>query len=312
MTVFEVAVLAILIDSWLGEPRWLWSRVPHPVGLMRDALGRAAPLMQSRHPMAAGLVLAALVLVCGVAIGAVIALFPDLRILELAVVTVLVGFQASLCQAGYALRQLEQGEEAARGVAERLLRRDTGTLKEPALVRGFVEKLGETSCSWGVSAVVWYLIAGLPGLVVQKFVTIGVETLRTGETTNPPALAPLLALDRLLGWLPARLSAAFLVAGARSARAWQSAMAEGYLHPRPVAGWPMAALAGALGISLGGPRGYTGIGGVENERVPVVNPGDFRAAEPADLVRAILFHRRARALFAVAVLALAVIVRVVI
>ena len=70
-------------------------------------------------------------------------------------------------------------------------------------------------------------------------------------------------LDDALNWIPARLSVLLLVAGAlitgnNALKAWQMALRDGRNHKSPNAGWPEAAVAGALEIQLGGTNIYFG------------------------------------------------------
>ena len=73
-------------------------------------------------------------------------------------------------------------------------------------------------------------------------------------------------LDDVVNWIPARLTAlllagaAFFVKGADPEAAWRTALRDAKKHDSPNAGWPEAAMAGALGFSLGGPRSYDGEG----------------------------------------------------
>jgi adenosylcobinamide-phosphate synthase len=95
-------------------------------------------------------------------------------------------------------------------------------------------------------------------------------------------------LDDALNWIPARLSAVLICAAGGGAAAWAVVRRDARIHRSPNAGWPEAAVAGALGLSLSGPRSY---GGVATEE-PYVNP-EGRAPHAGDIEDAVALLWRA-------------------
>jgi adenosylcobinamide-phosphate synthase len=83
----------------------------------------------------------------------------------------------------------------------------------------------------------------------------------------------------VLNWAPARLTAALIALGRGGAQAWTAARAEGPLHRSVNAGWPEAAMARTLDLSLSGPRSYGG----ETTGDPMLNPTGRRDATPGDI-----------------------------
>jgi adenosylcobinamide-phosphate synthase len=138
----------------------------------------------------------------------------------------------------------------------------------------------------------WYLIGGLPGM-------IGYKAINTADSM----IGHLTERHRAFGWAAARLddlvnlpasrltglmfiAAAAVVPGASASSAWRAYRRDARHHRSPNAGWPEAAMAGALGLRLAGPRSYGGV---------VVDDhwmGDGRAeATPSDIDRALMIYR---------------------
>jgi adenosylcobinamide-phosphate synthase len=129
------------------------------------------------------------------------------------------------------------------------------------------------------------VIGGLPGIALYKAVNtadsmIGHKTDRYRNFGWASA-----RLDDMLNFIPARLTAllfcgaAFWVKGADAEKGWTTALRDAKKHASPNAGWPEAALAGALGYSLGGPRAYDG----EVHDLPEFGAGGRRDLGPADI-----------------------------
>ncbi|SEP07877.1 adenosylcobinamide-phosphate synthase [Salinihabitans flavidus] len=263
----EILALALLLDAAVGEPRAIWDRVPHPAVLMGRAVGWADEMFNTG---AAGrisgiAVLAVMVLAAGV-IGAVLSELGWLPELLLAAVLLA---QRSLVDhlgaVGDALR-LSLGD--GRRAVARIVSRDTSAMDGPAVARAGIESGAENLSDGVIAPAFWFLIAGLPGLLIYKLVNtadsmIGYRTPRHAEFGWAAA-----RLDDLLNWVPARLTA-LLIAGVHGGlRGWRAIRADARLHRSPNAGWPEAAMARVLGIALAGPRSYDGA----MRDYPFVNP----------------------------------------
>jgi adenosylcobinamide-phosphate synthase len=171
------------------------------------------------------------------------------------------------------------------------------------VARASIESLAENFADGVVAPVFWYLLLGLPGLLVYKTVNtmdsmIGYRTPRHGAFGMVAA-----RLDDVLNYVPARIAAVMIVVASlfvprgRPMSALRVMARDGGKHRSPNAGWPEAAMAGGIGVALAGPRSYDGA--VEDE--PWVG-GEFSAQiGSADI-------RRALYLFVVACLFEAVIV----
>jgi adenosylcobinamide-phosphate synthase len=201
----------------------------------------------------------------------------------------------------------KRGVEGGREAVSQIVGRDTNRLDEAAISRAAIESLAESFCDGIVAPLFWLALAGLPGVLAYKaintadsmighktprYLAFGWAAARTDDLVNLPA-ARLAAL-----WL---VAAAVGRAGLSPRRALATAMRDARRHQSPNAGWPEAAMAGALGIRLGGPRGYDG------EMVDGAWLGDGRAEATArDIRTALDLYRRACAvqLMVLALLAL--------
>ena len=312
-----VLFAALLIDAVVGDLRWLFRHVPHPVVLIGRLTGFLDDkLNRSKRGGAALLIRGCIVTVIVVglagAFGAVLETvargIPYGAALELFCVVVLVA-QRSLYDHGravsFALKR--DGVEAGREAVSHIVGRDTASLDSHGVARGAIESLAENFADGVVAPVFWYLILGLPGLFAYKAINtldsmIGYRSERYLQFGMVAA-----RLDDVVNLIPARLSAILLVFAsavtptAAPLRAVKVVWRDANKHDSPNAGWPEAAMAGALDRALGGPRRY--LGGVEKSEW--IGDGDARAT-PRDIDRALLLYGLACVIHALFYAALAV------
>jgi adenosylcobinamide-phosphate synthase len=163
--------------------------------------------------------------------------------------------------------------------------RDTQGLDESGIARAAIESLAESFNDGVVAPAFWLSVAGLPGLFAYKAVNtadsmVGHKTALLRKFGWASA-----RVDDVLNWIPARLAAVLIVGAAR--RGWRIALRDGHNHESPNAGWPEAAMAGALECRLGGLNWYDG----EEHRQALLGDGLEPCA--ADLSRAMAIYRRA-------------------
>jgi adenosylcobinamide-phosphate synthase len=134
-----------------------------------------------------------------------------------------------------------------------LVSRDTRDLPEPLLVSAAVESVGEGTCDSLVAPIFYFLFFGIPGAIAYRVV----NTLDSmiGYHGKYEYLGKFAArLDDILNYIPARIAALLLVLAAMLKRngrnAWRTAFREHVKTESPNAGWPMAAMAGALNVRL--------------------------------------------------------------
>lgn len=252
-------VLAMIADAIFGEPKLIWSRVPHPAVLMGNLIGwfDCWVNLGSRRRLRGTIVLIGLVIITW-AIGALLAALPGFFV-EVVVGAILIA-QRSLSDHVFAVaRGLDEGLEQGREEVAKIVGRDTAEMEDHDVARAAIESAAENFSDGVVAPVFWFVIAGLPGLLVYKMVNtcdsmIGYRTKRYEEFGWASART-----DDLMNWVPARISALLIVFASLKFSAAKGLRRSAASHRSPNAGWPEAAMAGALGIALSGPRKYDGI-----------------------------------------------------
>jgi adenosylcobinamide-phosphate synthase len=308
-------LLAALVLDWLvGDPDWLWQRVPHPVvffGKVVSVLDKALnhdgdPAATRRRNGAIALVaMLSLALIAGAVIAALLSHLGALgSLLEIVLVAVLLA-QKSLADHVRAVadRLRLGGLEGGRKAVSMIVGRNPQTLDRSGVSRAAIESLAENFSDGVVAPAFWYALLGLPGILAYKMLNtadsmIGHRSERHLHFGRWSARA-----DDYANLVPARLSALVISLGAISldgiaaARAAiGSALRDAGLHRSPNAGWPEAAFAGALGFALGGPRTYR----EESVQQAWLNGSGRISLDAADIERAlVLFSRACFALWAV-------------
>jgi adenosylcobinamide-phosphate synthase len=314
-----LALLALLIEIIVGYPDWLLRAIGHPVtwmGRMIAVLDRALnhETMSDAKRRAAGA--GALLAIIG--IPAIIGYVVERGALLLPLGIVVAAIIASTLIAQRSLREhvarvaaaLEHGGVAAgRAAVAHIVGRDPDALDEAGVARAAIESLAENFSDGVVAPAFWLAAAGLAGGAAYKAINTA-DSMIGHRTPRHDAFGWAAArLDDLVNLPASRLSALLIVAaaavspGASAAHAWRAVVRDAPRHRSPNAGYPEAAMAGALGLALAGPRNYGGV------RVDDAVMGDGRRdATAADIHAALRLYRRADAiliaLFAIAALLL--------
>src|SRR4051794_35718498 len=266
--------LGAAADLVLADPRR-----GHPVA----GFGRAAGALERRvwrDSRAAGAgyaaVLVAATAALGVAVDRVTRGRPATRTVATAAATWVVLGGTSLGRAATAMAtELDAGDlPAARALLPTLAGRDPRFLDAGELARATVESVAENTSDAAVAPLFWGAVAGVPGLLAYR----AVNTLDAMVGHRSPRYARFgwaaARADDVANWLPARVTAALTVAvapwaGGSARGAWIVWHRDGAAHPSPNAGQCEAALAGALGLRLGGRNVY----GSRVEDRPVLGSG---------------------------------------
>jgi adenosylcobinamide-phosphate synthase len=155
------------------------------------------------------------------------------------------------------------GIDQAREAISHIVGRDPDALDGAGIARAAIESLAESFSDGVVAPVFWLAAAGLPGIAVYK--TINTADSMIGHRTHRYRAFGCAAarLDDLVNLPASRLSALLIVAAAvvsraSSTAAWRAVVRDAASHRSPNAGYPEAAMAGALGLALAGPRVYGG------------------------------------------------------
>ncbi len=300
--------VGVLLDAATGDPR-RW----HPVA----GFGRAAGALE-RRVYADGVARGALFV--AVATGPPVLLGvlaeragrhrPVVRVLCTAAATWTVLGGTSLAREGRLMAvALERGDvDAGRGRLSHLCARDPTGLSGPELARATVESLAENASDAVVAPLLWGAVAGIPGLLGYRAVNtldamVGYRSqhyLRFGRAAA--------RLDDVANLVPARVTALLVAAaaptvGGTASRALGVVLRDGGRHPSPNAGRPEAAVAGALGVRLGGENVYAG----HVEHRPVLGEGG-RDPRVGDVRRAVRLGQVVTAAAGVVAVGLAVLV----
>jgi adenosylcobinamide-phosphate synthase len=289
-----VMLIALALDAVIGDPDALWRRLAHPVAVAGRAIAwldqRFNRLELDESVRKRRGVFALLALIVGAAlVGAVFAwTFSELPygvFVEGLIASILIA-QRSLYVHVDAVRKAfaSGGLAAARQAVSMIVGRDPKRLDEAGVSRAATESCAENFSDGVVAPVFWGVVFGLPGLFAYKAINTA-DSMIGHKTERHRAFGWASArLDDLVNLVPARLSGLAMVAAAalsgRPARASFAAMRrDAARHASPNAGWPEAAMAGALGIAIGGPRVYSGA------RVddPWMNVGGRTEANPDDI-----------------------------
>ena len=308
----------MLIELALGYPQRVLGLIGHPVtwiGRLVDGLDHKLNREGdgAERQRAAGII-AVLILV--IVVGA-IAVIAERALLRLPFGFLAAGLAASTFLAQRSLHRhvadvadaLErEGLTAGRAAVGQIVGRDTQALDAAAVARAAIESLAENFSDGVVAPVFWMVIAGLPGAALYKAVNTA-DSMIGHRTPRYAAFGWAAArLDDLVNLPASRLAALFLVAAAALSRqasagaAWRAVRRDAPRHRSPNAGYPEAAMAGALGLALAGPRIYDGV------RVDDPFMGDGRRdANAGDIRRALALYRAADAILIALLAALTVV-----
>jgi adenosylcobinamide-phosphate synthase len=290
-------LLALALDAVLGDPRWLWRRVPHPVVMMGRAIERlearwldlrAPAAEQARRGRMASLLVMGVSALIGLAVQELCVRLP-LGWLPLALaMSTLIAARGLYDHVAAVAAGLEQGLAKGRVAVAHIVGRDPASLDAHGVARAAIESTAENFADGVVAPLFWGVLLGLPGMAGYK----AINTLDSMIGHRSPRYLHFgrfaARLDDLANWLPARLAAFLILASSAClpntapSAGWRALWRDASRHRSPNAGWPEAAMAGALGLRLAGPRRYAG------ELVDDAWMGDGRAgAAPTDIRRAL-------------------------
>jgi len=264
-------ILAIIFDTYLGDMNFLFRFVKHPIVAIGNAINFFdQKLNREKRSEAARAIRGAITVLIMVtttgAIGAAIAWLslhhPMGWIIELILITVLLAGRSLYDHVKDVAKALTVGLEPGRDAVSQIVGRDTSQLDEHGVARGAIESLAENLCDGVIAPIFWYLLFGFPGLLVYKTVNT-MDSMIGYKNSKYRAFGMTAArLDDVLNLIPARLTGLFLVLAAlftptaNAAKAFRAMMRDSGKHKSMNAGWPEAAMAGALNIALAGPRRY--------------------------------------------------------
>ena len=250
-------LLALLLDAVLGEPKQIWSRIPHPAVLMGRLIGWCDTTFNTGHNRRVkGVVvvigLSALMLSLGAGASAYLGMW-----IEVVLGAILLAHKSLVEHVKAVADALRMSLGDGRRAVAKIVGRDTKSMTQAQVSRSAIES-GAENFSDGVTApAFWFAVLGLKGILLYKIINtadsmIGYKTEQHQDFGWAAA-----RFDDLLNWVPARLTAVIIWGLSRST-SWPTIWSEAIKHRSPNAGWPEAAMAYALDVSLSGPRSYDG------------------------------------------------------
>ncbi len=293
-----IALAALALDAALGWPTALYRRIGHPVGLFARIIGTCEKLWNRRERgFAARRALGILtVLLLVILIGGTAWLLQSLLLRHLGswgwLAVALLAWPALAQRSLFdhvrpVARALSANDlPAGRQEVGKIVGRDTAQLDAPGIARAAIESLAESFCDGVVAPAFWLLLLGLPGLWTYKAINTADSMIGHREPRWRAFGWAAARSDDLLNLIPARLSGLLLCLAAPGG--WRTLLRDSHRHASPNAGWPEAAMAGALGLRLAGPIAYDGA--VHDK--PWI--GDGRSgANAGDIARALSLYVRA-------------------
>ena len=306
-----VILMAMALDTLIGDPPWLYRVVPHPVA----AIGRLVGALDERWNDPAlgdevrrqrGVTLAIVVTAGAFALAWLVGYALDQIswgwLLEALLASAMLSFRGLYDHVRRVAEALDDGLGPAQAAVGHIVGRDPASLDAHGVARAAIESTAENFADGTVAPVFWYLVFGLPGLVAYKAINTMDSMVGYRSPRHEAFGAAAAKLDDAVNFWSSRLAgllfvvAAAAVPGADAAGAWRAMRRDAPKHRSPNAGWPEAAVAGALGLAIAGPRRY-GARLVDDHWM-----GDGRTqATAADLRRALALYPAAGAALALAV-----------
>jgi adenosylcobinamide-phosphate synthase len=298
-----ILIVAFGIEAVLAYPAPLFRAIGHPVSwigalisALDSTLNRPGYAFAARR--AAGIATVLLLLAGSIGIGLGLEMtaravpYLGFCLAVLVVATLIAGGNLNQHVSAVASALRVEGLAGGRRSVAKIVGRDPEKLDEAAICRAAIESLAENASDGVTAPALWFLAGGLPGMIAYKAIN-----------TADSMIGHLSERHRAFGWAAARLddlvnlpasrltglmfvAAAAIVPGASVSSAWGAFRRDARLHRSPNAGWPEAAMAGALGLRLAGPRIYGGVL-VDDHWM-----GDGRAEATAqDIDRALTIYR---------------------
>jgi adenosylcobinamide-phosphate synthase len=289
-------LLALALDALVGDPPWLYRRIPHPVAVIGGAITRLERYWLDLAQPPSGLRRRGLLLTLAiVATSALAGLVLQWLCLQVPLGWLLLGLLMSSLVAQRGLYEhvaavaagLCEGLAQGRAAVAHIVGRDPEQLDAPAVARAAIESTAENFSDGVVAPLFWGVLLGLPGMLAYKAINTADSTLRHRSSRYIDFGRFAARLDDLASWLPARLAALLILAaacllpGAMPLAGWRAMWRDAARHRSVNAGWPEAAMAGSLSLRLAGPRRYGGQM-VEDawmgDGTPLARPADVRRA----------------------------------
>ncbi len=302
MNSFALAALVLVLENFVGYPPALQKLIGHPVEWIGKLITyideglndpEVSPEQNRRHGILAVILLCAAVGIPTWILAKTLVQHPYGWMINVVLATTLIAQKSLRDHVTAVDRALNVSITAARAEVRKIVGRDPEMLDENGVAKAAIESLAENTADGITAPIFWYALLGLPGLVVykaintadsmighksEKYLNFGWAAAKLDDLVNLPA-------SRLTGLMFA--AAAWINSKRDAQNALRTMWSDAGKHQSPNAGWPEAAMAGALGVRFGGPRQYDG------EMVDLPYMGDGRDVERADISRGLELYDRA-------------------
>lgn len=301
-------LIACVLEAVFGYPKFIYNKIKHPVVWMGAVISFLERNCNTCHPTfiagsgdttndstnsprsrnkcgmtgrIAGIFTMSILLAVTLAITLPIQKFGNLYIEAILIATLLAG-RSLYDHVNNVYKALRQNNlEKARTELAKIVGRDTENLDESEICKAAIESLAESFSDGVVAPIFWAALFGLSGIACYKAINtadsmIGHKTPRYKYFGWAAA-----RLDDIVNFIPARLG--FLLISLSSLRLRLTMTKEAKKHASPNSGYPEAAMAGALGICLGGERSYDG----EKYYAPLIGEGLREKITLIDLQKAL-------------------------
>ena len=267
---FALVLLALVVDVVAGDPPWLYRRIPHPVVLIGNLIASLERLLntgksavaRSLKGIATALIVVTIAGLVGYVLSGLCRHVPGGWLVEAIVASTLIAFRSLYEHVSAVARGLTAGLAEGRFAVAKIVGRDPQSLEEAGVARAAIESLAENFSDGVVAPVFWFVLLGLPGLAAYKAVNT-LDSMIGHHSERYEHFGKFAAkLDDAVNYIPARLAGICLVLAALplpsgdTGGALRSLFTYAPRHRSTNAGWQEAAVAGALGLALAGPRQY--------------------------------------------------------
>lgn len=302
MNNFALAALVLVIESFVGYPQAVNKLIGHPVQWIGKLItyiddGLNDPEVDAaqnrRHGILAIILLCAAVGIPAWLLAKTLSQYSYGWVINVAIATAFIAQKSLRDHVSAVDRALGISLPAACAEVAKIVGRDVQVLDENGIAKAALESLAENTADGITAPIFWYALLGLPGLMIykaintadsmighknEKYLNFGWAAAKLDDLVNLPA-------SRLTGLMFA--AAAWISSKSDAQNTLKSMWRDAGKHQSPNAGWPEAAMAGALDVRFGGPRSYDG------ESVELPYMGDGSDVEPKDIARGLELYDRA-------------------
>lgn len=265
--------MALVVDAVVGDPPWLWRRMPHPVvwigqavKFLDEKLNREdlSPTQRKILGIVTILFVVSLAIVVGWSLEALFLSFAFGWIGIVVIAAILLAGRSLYDHVAAVANAVETGGiDAARSEIAKIVGRDPEQLDESGLSRAAIESAAENFSDGLVAPALWFAVLGLPGLLAYKAINTADSMIGYRSPKYRDFGWAAARLDDVVNWPAARISSLLIgiaapLGGGSFWKSLQAIRADARKHRSPNAGWPEASMAAALGVSLSGPRIYEG------------------------------------------------------